>query len=314
MKRYLLLLLTAVTVFFSMEAVSTACCMLKHDGKITTYYADEIQKALDNSLDGDTIFLSDGEFPGFTVTKKVTVRGKGTSTKTTGNVYINIPNNPVLESTVLEGLYIPYSVRLETSMSDIKIKQCKIRYFGSTSSTENKNVIIDRCSIGGYYDNSYFSSTFVNITSMTVNNSYLYIALDEMKNNCQYINCDIDVSFINNCRGNFINCILKGKDWNGGNKKYINCTFEYCGFIGSYTDTGSCPTSNCKTDSSLTDFPTKSTLETKKWFGNDGTVMGYDGGTTPYTLTLSIPKISKNEITYDKDSKTLKVDLKVSAK
>ena len=78
---------------------------LQHRGAVTLYDTDQIQIAIDNSVDGDTIFLNEGEFPGFTVNKKIAVIGKGNGeTKVTGNITIAIPNSPTLTARVLDGL------------------------------------------------------------------------------------------------------------------------------------------------------------------------------------------------------------------
>lgn len=316
MKRYLLLLISAMMVFLQMEAVSTACCMLKHDGKITTFYPDDIQKALDNSVDGDTIFLTYGDFPGFTIEKKVTVRGMGANkTYVRGDIHIKIPNNPVLTANVLEDLDDgdwTNSIFLDTKMTGVKLKYCR-NFGGFSASVENKNVLIDRCILGMYFLDKFFNPN--NIQSMTVKNSSIDIAFSDMTTTNDFINCDINVYNIDKCRGNFINCILLGRNRVSTSGTYKNCSFEYCLITGKYNDTGICQTSYCIKNNDFTDIsPTEKELESNHYYGYDGTIMGMHGGSTPWNWRSSMPLIFMHDIYYDNTTRTLKADLKVLAK
>ena len=57
----------------------------------------------------------------------------------------------------------------------------------------------------------------------------------------------------------------------------------------------------------------EATLVNNKYLGTDGTVVGSGGGTTPYTLVPSTPKVTDYTIRVDPDTKKLNVNIKVSA-
>ena len=66
--------------------------------------------------------------------------------------------------------------------------------------------------------------------------------------------------------------------------------------------------------SDLECFFDASTLQSKGFMGQDGTVVGCYGGTNPYSLDLVGPKVTESSISIDNDTKQLSVTLKVSAK
>ena len=55
-------------------------------------------------------------------------------------------------------------------------------------------------------------------------------------------------------------------------------------------------------------------FESLGYMGNDGRVVGYTGGTTPYTLDPVVPKVTQSQISLDPATRVLNVNLKVSAK
>lgn len=53
-------------------------------------------------------------------------------------------------------------------------------------------------------------------------------------------------------------------------------------------------------------------LEEKGYIGTDGTVVGIEGGSAPFTLEPSVPKVTNSTVAYDAANKLLKVNLTVT--
>ena len=59
-------------------------------------------------------------------------------------------------------------------------------------------------------------------------------------------------------------------------------------------------------------FP-KEKLQENNFLGNDGTVVGYNGGKNPYSLKQAHPTITSSKVHFDKDKKQIQIKLKVSS-
>lgn len=310
MKRIITFIVCMVVLTVTASAVSTAKCLLQHKGSCKIYDPDAIETAIKNAVDGDTIFLTDGNFPGFTISKMITVRGAGQGTKINGEINISIAGSPTLTQTVLEGVDMKSNhLYLKSPMSGVKIKKCKI--FTLYTQANNNNVIIEQCGISS---NLYYSDY---IKGMTVLNSWvrIYATSNTKIYPINFINCHIAAEYIDGCVGTFINCIINGKSYNRSPANYKNCNFVsslLCGnFRLSYVESSMCTVQNCYEDTQTT-FDVN-TLENLGYLGNDGTVVGEYGGVNPYTLELAVPKVTENTITLDVEKKILNVSLKVSA-
>lgn len=310
MKRILTFFLCLVGITLTSFADSTAKCLLQHKGTCTYYDSSAIVTAISKAVDGDTIFLTEGRFPGFTVNKKITVRGTGENTKVGGDVNISISGTPTLTQTILEGVYLYDNVvSLTTSMTGVTIKQCYMKEFNVN--VNNKSIVLDRCYINGYFDYSTY------IKDMTVINSYLQTG-SPFSTNYQdwpvtFVNCYIYSLYINSVRGNFINCILYGSSSANGTSPYTYCDFTNCLLTGNYTNINenTCIAKNCYENKTCeTDA---NTLEEYGYLGNDGTIVGEYGGLTPYSLELNVPKVRESNISLDMQNKVLNVSLKVTA-
>ena len=93
MKKLSVLLAFMLTASVAMYA-SPAKCLLHHNGKVTLYDAEDIENAIKATADGDTLYLSEGQFAGFTITKKITVRGSGQMTRIGGDIVVENRESP----------------------------------------------------------------------------------------------------------------------------------------------------------------------------------------------------------------------------
>lgn len=301
----------------SAHSINIARCLLQHKGNVTLFDASDISRAMTASQDGDTIFLTTGDFPGFTINKKITVRGAGEQTIITDDIIINIPGSPSLNQTLLEGLYSGSDVKLSSVMSNVKIKQCTINRL--LTNANNYNIIVDRCDFRNASSDSEIAFSDY-IKEMTINNSRVRLGKNFKSivkdNKMTFVNCYVWANYINDVRGTFINSIINGEGWN--NQTTSTAAFSYCNFLncllsGNYivADT-TCKIQNCYKDKDAVDFPYDK-LMSLGYLGTDNTVVGSKGGATPFTLELAIPKVTDSKISVDNDNKLLIIDLKVTA-
>lgn len=307
MKKFILILITIITICINANADSGAKCLLHHKGSVQFFDGDKIAAAIKAATDGDTLFLSEGTYPGFTINKKITVRGAGQESKIAGEVKINISNNPILTQTILEWINLVESnnITIETPMKKLKIKQCTF-YTLNANASNIENALIDRCHING---------SIYGFKSATIVNSKIY-KTDNSNSGQEYLNCNIYMIDCN-ASGKFTNCIIQGLNIH----RYINNSFFKNCLFGDkdFSFSSSSSAINCWYDTSFTiHYNTincslgKYELEEKGYIGTDGTVVGIEGGSSPFTLEPSVPKVTNSTVAYDAANKLLKVNLTVT--
>ena len=315
---------------------------LQHRGEVTLYDTDEIQTAINDSQDGDTIFLNEGEFPGFTVNKKIAVIGKGNSeTKISSNIYINIPNTPTLTSRVLDGLSLTNrttttasnsgsqissngQIIISSAVNNLTIRKCgfdAIKFNGVV-----KNATIDRCYITNfvYLSTNVVSLNVVNTNLNSVNGEGYDGAVSAVFTNCRIRGEYYAVASYNtpssyatspyyvyssSTIATFINSIVN-------NYVYHNSAYSYnskCNYANCIVVSGSTGIKqNCWHNYSDVNGYTTAQLERDGYLGTDGTVVGTTGGATPYTLVSTAPKITDYSLKVDTGEKKLNVNVKVT--
>lgn len=312
MKKFILILITIITICINANADSGAKCLLQHKGSVQFFDGDKIAAAIKAATDGDTLFLSEGTYPGFTINKKITVRGAGQESKISGEVKINISNNPTLTQTVLEWVNLVESnnITIETPMKKLKIKQCTF-YTLNAKASNIENALIDRCHIKG---------NIQGFKSATIVNSKLYI-LESENSGHEYLNCNI-YGIQDNATGKYTNCIIYSGFMAGYRFQPIERSFFKNCLFGDNDFRNLSSTSsaiNCWYDTSF-EMPGNTfncslgtyELEEKGYIGTDGTVVGIEGGSAPFTLEPSVPKVTNSTVAYDAANKLLKVNLTVT--
>lgn len=323
-------LLLSLVALFGMSIVTVALpnstILLQHRGNVVHYSVDSLNAALRDAVDGDTLFLSKGTYSGFTVDKKITVRGVGQETIINGRVTVNVPDSVTLESTMLEGLYLTgyyddkgenNGINVIAPLNGFKIKQC---YFKNlTFDKTMRDVVLDRC----YCSNELSISRKV-LSLKAVNSKICRVVFNG--------NSSPDITFINsniltfrefeNFRGTCLNSIT------GYGRSGSQVSFRSCNFINSLVCTyrltieGTCYKENCWQEDSSTKTISDYTLNCmysdeelmeKGYIGNDGTVIGCNGGTTPYTLKLAVPMVTESDVKLDAEKRELNVKLTLTA-
>ena len=320
MKKLSILFCLVLLVFTNTYGQTSASVLLQHEGNVTTYLPEQIQDAFDDAEHGDMIFLSEGKFIGFDITKRVSVRGAGENTIVVGDININIEDDevpmevPILQSLVINGsssgsIYVKHAMkRLEL----LKIKHQTYNRSTLVFEADVNNLVVDRC----YVLSLYISKQ---VKNALIKNTYA----NSLSSGAQYGNCSISII---NCTinqigtdsniesptlGNVLNSIVKPGLYPR------NTVFSYClthlnESSVEYLKIFQTSFQNCYNldiPSGTLPTTTEELLE-NGYLGMDGTVVGTAGGETPYVgIEPVAPKVTKSELHIDQANKKLNVKL-----
>ena len=286
------------------NAANDGKAILHHDKKpVAIYDADKLSDALSAAVAGDTIYLSEGTFPTFSLEKAITIKGAGTNTKISNGVTIDIASTPTLSSALLEAVEVNGPVSVKSDMTNFLIKMVKTTELSFDNALNIPNALVDRC----YLDKFTITST---MTDFYVRNTFITnLTSTSLKfNKCNFINCRIQGDW-NNAAGRFINCELTG-DHTSIKSSILSYSLVYSRFIGvdasTYQEKGN-----------VNDNDGWLSVEDRKnnrYLGNDNTVVGLEGGNTPYTLSPSGPKETSSTVKVSDSDKKLNVSITVSPK
>ena len=287
------------------NAANDGKAILHHDKKPTAIYdADKLSDALNAAVTGDTIYLSAGMYPTFTLDKAITIKGAGTNTKISNGGTIDIPGNPTLTSSLLEAVEVNGAITVKSDMTNFLIKMVKTTDLQFANQL-NTNALVDRC----HLDKFTITSA---MTDFYVRNSYIWnLTSTSLKfNKCNFINCRIQGDW-NKAAGRFINCELRRTGDNTSIKSSIlsySLVYSYYNSVhpSSYQE-------KVYFDANRDWFSVDDRL-TKGYICKDGTVVGVEGGKTPYSLTPSGPKETSSTVKVSDSEKKLNVSITVSPK
>ena len=300
MKKFIFLVVAILAMGMQTVTAQVAKVMLHHNGKATLFECTEVQKAIDASVDGDTIYIGLGPHnnSSLSINKKITIMGQGTGSLL-GNITIDLPGGSEMTSTILYGVKAG-NVEIKSSVSNLHIDKCTFHKLtitpNSTTTTKTfsmKDMIIERCRI------TYFTTS--------------------VRENAIIRNCWVDDWIKNESKDVcFINCYLYNLNNVCGN--FINCIIPVCNFIDSYTTFVNClysstPSSGTKTDCYI-DTKTNYTdeeLKVKGYLGTDGTIVGHNGGIRPFNLVPAVPSLEDIKMDVNYNTKKLNVTVKVKA-
>ncbi len=330
-RSFLLLALTTLT-FLQAKADIAPTVMLSHNGKHTMYMWDEVQKAVDAAEDGDTIYLSNGSFEPFNVTKRIMVRGTGPETIVTGNCTVYIGGQNKLTMPVLDAITFTGNISVTSAYEQLTIRKCQMKDLDFTES-DFRDVKLDRCYIQGELrlrenvkEFNCFNSKIKTLTP------YDYLIGNVYFNHCNIreIN-DTIIARFDNCVLRYCKSLYKTSSYSCygtciGGSVLNNCIYpdkgdcylldvgsyyKYSGGnIGFFFYNPSVTFNNCyqvKIDATkVVDF------ESSSYLGNDGTMVGCYGGQNPFRLTPELPRVTKSNVEVDPVNKKLNVTLTLS--
>ena len=291
------------------NAANDGKAILHHDKKPAAIYdADQLSEALIAATAGDTIYLSAGMYPTFTLDKAITIKGAGTNTKISNGVTIDIPGNPTLTSSLLEAVEVNGAITVKSDMTNFLIKMVKTTDLQFANQL-NTNALVDRC----YLDKFTITSA---MTDFYVRNSNIWnLTSTSLKfNKCNFINCRIQGDW-NKAAGRFINCELS-RIRNGyltikSSILSYSLVYSYDNYLG--VNPSSYQEKVYFFDSNDNWLSVDDRLN-KGYICKDGTVVGVEGGKTPDTLTPSGPKETSSTVKVSDSDKKLNVTITVSPK
>lgn len=323
MKKQLIMMACMLMASIAAFAGTNSKILLQHEGGVKVYDSNQMTQALADAVKGDTLFLSEGTFAGFDLTKEVMIRGCGTTTIITGAVKIAVAGNPTFSAPLLDALKIDNSLTVSQPCNKLHIRKCWIT--GKISFTaKSEDVLIDRCSNDNSNRNTFSMSS--NIVSMTVMNSVIvYLYSNGVTGNVvTFINCNIGSRYSEIAEQTFINCIFGLGGYSSSySYKLTNCTLLNC-LYNTYSSApydsyvGNSILQSCygvNNGSSLLTGVSKDDLLANGYLGNDGTIVGIYGGNTPYVADMlpAAPKVTESSVKLDLENKKLNVSLKVTA-
>ena len=301
-------LLTACLFMFAVgaNAANDGKAMLHHDKKPTAIYdADKLSDALNAAVTGDTIYLSAGTFPTFTLEKAITIKGAGTNTKISNGVNINISGSPTLNAALLEAVEVNGPVSVASDLTNFLIKMVKTTDLQFANELNTPNALVDRC----YLDKFTITSA---MTDFYVRNTYIgNLTSTSLKfNKCNFINCRIQGDW-NKAAGRFINCELRST---GDNTSIKSSILSYSLVYSIFNSVNPSSYQEKVYFDAKSDWLSVDDRLNKGYICKDGTVVGVEGGKTPYSLTPSGPKETSSTVKVSDSEKKLNVSITVSPK
>lgn len=320
--------------------VSLAChgqiVTLQHNGKVVDTFSGDnktcLAKAFEHAEDGDTLFLSKGDyFNTPTIDKSIAIIGVGASEcflwqkdKSGSNSLTIAPSSDsAISQVTIEGVTIG-NLDLEKNVN-FSIKKANIEYISARD-------------VEGNIEKATFESCKISRTICTYNGvKYLTFR------NCEIAACYYISS--NTTLPKFINCDiikLEGSTYYGGSKILcVNCiigevehekgpmiseeTILINTLYQKSTDfdlSKKCLMQDCyATENGLiTDKEstkklaiTEEELRQNNYLGTDGTVIGKSGGARPFSQDMHLPTITKNNYVMDKNKKKVSLNVSVTA-
>lgn len=301
--------------------------MLSHNGQRTMYMYDQVQQAVDAASDGDTIYLSNGSFEPFNVTKRIMVRGTGPETIISGGCTVYIAGQNPLSMPVLDALTFTGNVSVTCANKQLTIRKCQMNDLNFTES-DFHDVKLDRCDIQGTLHLTQKVKEF-NCFNTKIRTLQPY---DYLHGSAYFNHCNIR-EINDTILATFDNCVLRWcKAWKrrGGSYDYYGtciggCTLNYCIYGNNrYLDVGY----DSSDDYSYFYYNPSVTLNncyqvginaadivgygSSSYLGNDGTMIGCYGGQNPFRRTPELPRVTKSSVQVDAVNKKLNVTLTLS--
>ena len=300
---------------------------LMHGDQATMYNSDKTADALAAAQDGDVLYFSEGSYVGgVTITKKVSLVGAGLGTVINGNITIGLESSQAaMPAHMLDALNINGNVITKGTIAvdGLNIRKCVFTDFEYPNNITCKltNFVIDRCFILGTLPLTPFLTEGLTVLNSKINN----IRGNAVSASAAtFLNCNIKCIYNSSSNKSYellatlINSIIFNSYGFPSNKDcvFINCLYG----IGaqSVVEKGVC--TNCWCNQSLEmnnqlecTYPTEEDLQAMGYLGTDGTVVGVTGGTAPFTLVPSTPRITESVIKVDPETRKLNVNLKVTA-
>lgn len=285
MRKFILIaiLIFIVLPFYGEQSYGTV--YVQRNGKIIkTYNGKDLCNALNEAINGDTLYLSKGIFgiehdePTEIASKSVTILGAGASDDNGSNIieYLYFKEDGENNTIRMEGIKL---WQLASLSIDIHARKCTL-----TGVHGGGDIFLDRCHVG--------SLTFSNSCEVKASNCTIDTIFQTWSHRSYFFNCDI--SYLEHVLyARFVNCIINDADERLDidivNTIINNALSKHCSAQDCYFYNG-----NLSKNGYTTEW-----LKENNYLGTDGTVVGCYGGTTPYTLELNQKEIQVKDMKID---------------
>ena len=303
--------------------------ILQSKGTVKFFDSSKVSDAIAAAVEGDTIDLASGTYNySFTIDKNILLRGRSAE-NTSGISYSRVADDiSVTSPCTIEGIYFSYDVNVKKSAPGLRITSCAIRNL--TFVEDMPGMTIERSWIRNELCLNNLTSKDININNCKI--YYLYGGDVDIRP-CTFRNCNISNAYSYQENKNhtyvdkFINCIVESNyaysyDIVGNaTSNVIANTLWHVQGGGSFQNLSRYNFYDIDGKGSLFSSPsygtcsyTKEELIEKGYLGNDGTVVGADGGAYPFTLTPLNTQITTSTLTVDETTKKVTADVEVNVK
>jgi len=320
MKKFIITSILSSLICVASFGQSLYRTILSHNGQLTQYDITHWTDAISDAVAGDTVYFTPGYFnSGFTVDKPIILIGAGVaqsdiwcanetsgiqnalagcgisgqSTRIGGAITIDYEGT--LTKTMLEGFLVNEGLRINKPVTGLSVKRC---HFGGDIGVVEDGTTVTNITLESLRFRNLYCGTFV---TPDIHNCY-FDALNGQ--NLALRNCSFSVIGDYSNGFSFLNCIDGDNYMYQNANVYKNCIYEVDG-----TGDGSTYT-NCHQYTDGWNL-TKEELENAGYLGDDDTVIGPLGGTTPFTLIPSQPYVSASTVTYNATNNKLNVNITV---
>lgn len=244
--------------------------LLLHEGKQKAYSAENVQAAVDDAVEGDTIFFSRGHFKDIVLNKKVYLQSVESDWALI--VSLVLPDNTALDSSLFIGDWYDVGVRCN-------LKSMYLSGFSGDIYTDGSykigTVTFDRCNMNTIYhfnvDYLYANNCIIN--EINEGNSTKTVSM--------FKNCNFDSYYLQLANATFENCIFYNND--EGNITIDNCSLTRCLYDPDRFLFGENAKLSDNYEMSQREWDiSNENLEAKGFLGTDYTIVGASGGSTPF--------------------------------
>jgi len=312
------ILLSVVCLVVGIQCVmaQVAICALHHEGNVTIYSAAGLQTAIDNAVAGDTIYLSEGAFGGFNVTKPIAIIGAGQTTSISGMATIGSNSGNMESGLLLNGLCFISDLTFNGLVNGARISQCKISGTTSITAAEDSGIEILHTQMG-----SLVLGNGCNVKELSVVSSKIseVSGFGKSAGSVNFVNCNIGESENGDGETNNVynNCIIEDTHtaYHAGYGTYVNCLLPSGDYSSNSFTLANCyQTSSFSLDDDLNCSMSDSELQSNGYLGTDGKVVGITGGDSPFTLVMPFLQVVEHSYEVDQAERKLRVNLRLGNK
>lgn len=327
MKRFITMIVAACA-FFAVSA-QRPLVTLSHDGNLSFFSTlSAFEDAMEAAVDGDIIYLSEGQCTTKSdtvkINKRLSIQGCGYNSRVLCHLKVDMKevvgeetDLPLFDGVKLRTLEFVKDSLSRNKSHNVEIRKTYIENMVNCGYAA-KNMIIDRCWIeslnatGAYESNVTLQNTKVDrLEYSPAYGAYGSSSLGSAA--LTVINCNIkSLGFLPKIAISSIlgSSLDRGSYSSSGTPSLYNTlTLEEVGSSvvknGCYINYQFTFNDKCEVD--------ESELNSNGWFGQDGTVVGVAGGEFPFTENPSVPTVDagNSSVEYDAESNSLNVTITV---